>query len=86
MGKTVQHLFAFADTVNGGPVIFLVEKETGLLPVFDIYNIFYTVFYNFHAGVKRFCKKPFITFHALLEPDFGITSFIDTAYDNTVIF
>ena len=35
------------------PVIFLVKEKPGFLPLFHIYNIFYSIFHDFYFRIKR---------------------------------
>ena len=85
MGETVQHFFAFAEALHSQTVVFLVQEEAGLLPVFHIHQIAHAVFQNLYFRVKRLSDKSFQTFHSFLLPDFGVAPFIDPADTDPVL-
>ena len=79
MCKAVQYFFAGAELPDGFAVVFLVKEKSGFLTVFDIYDIFDTVFLDRDTGIKRLADKAFVAFHAFLKAYFGIASFINAA-------
>ena len=79
MGEAIQHLRAFTQTLNRFPVIFLIQKESGFLPFFDIDHVFDTVFCDFHIGIEFRADEAFCQFHSFLLSYFGIASFVNTA-------
>ena len=85
MRKAVQYFFVFTYLMDGGPVIFLIEEKSGLLPVFYVDKVFDSILRDLHVRIKRRADKTFAARHSLLFSHFRIASLVNTAYRDAVI-
>ena len=83
MGEAVQHRPATGQLGHRLPVVLLIQKEAGFLPVFKVHGVADAVFLNIHRCKVRSLftahgMPSFALFHALQSPDGHIVALIYT--------
>ena len=77
VGKAIQHMLTLGNFGHGLAIIFLVQKEAGLLAIFHIHRVFNAIFHNFcgHRAMlrqKRRGKPSLALLHAFQKANLHI--------------
>ena len=84
MGEAVQHRPPLGQTGHCQPVVLLVQKKAGFLPILKVHGIHDAVFHDVHVGAlrRRLTGQgipSFVLLHALQTADGHIVALVDAA-------
>ena len=79
MRKAIDNCLSLGKLLDGESIEFLIQEESCLLTILNIYPILNTVLYNLNLCIKFLSNKALLSFQAFLLTNPGIASLINTA-------